>query len=399
VTLLRPRNAVVAVIVALVAAAFLVVLQQREHQVSAYFTTSTGLYTGDEVKVLGVSVGKIAAIHPEGKRVRVVMDVDAGQRFPRGAKAAIVSPSLVSGRFVQIFPAYAGGPALADGATIPLNRTAVPVSFDEVKQQLTDLATALGPGGADKNGSLDRILTSLDANLDQGADVSLRRSLTEMRRAAETLAAGRQDLFTTISNLNKFIANLVANDHALRSFTQQLSQFSGVLAANRKALAQSVRELQVALKQVKTYVDTNKRALGTSVEQLDELVGNVSERSDQVAGILHVAPHALTNFYNTISDQAVTGRVTLNNLDGVAQLLCGAILGTGGTAEQCQQAVQPLLTTLGLSKLPLHVATGPNQKSGTGGATQPGSGTTQQSSPEDLLAQLAKLGQSDGGTR
>jgi phospholipid/cholesterol/gamma-HCH transport system substrate-binding protein len=398
VKILQTRNVVIAVVVALVAAGAVVALQQREHRVTAYFTTSTGLYAGDEVKVLGVAVGKIAAIHPEGKKVRVEMDVDAGQRFPREAKAAIVSPSLVSGRFVQIFPAYAGGPALADGATIPLSRTAVPVSFDEVKKQLTDLATALGPQGTDKTGALDRILTSVDANLDEGTDVSLRQSLTEMRRAAETLASGRQDLFATISNLNTFIANLVANDQALRRFTKQLAQFSEVLAANRKAIEQSLHEVQGALKQVQTYVDTNERALGTSVKELNELVATVSNRSDQVAGILHVAPHAVNNFYNTFSDQAVTGRATLNNLDGVAQLLCGAILGTGGTAEQCQQAVQPLLTTLGLSELPLHVATGPEEMSD--GTRPPAvSGAIPTPAPEDLLAQLTQLGQTDRENR
>lgn len=395
--ILQTRNVVIAVVVALVAAGALVALQHREHQVTAYFTTSTGLYPGDEVKVLGVAVGKVAAIHPEGKKVRVEMDVDADQRFPRGANAAIVSPSLVSGRFVQIFPAYAGGPAMADGAAIPLSRTAVPVSFDEVKKQLTDLATALGPQGTDKTGALDRILTSVDANLDDGADVSLRNSLVEMRRAAETLAAGRQDLFATISNLNAFIANLVANDQALRRFTKQLAQFSGVLAANRKAIAQSLHELQGALKQVQTYVDTNKRALGTSVKELNELVATVSNRSDQVAGILHVAPHTVNNFYNTFSDQAVTGRATLNNLQGVAQLLCGGILGTGGTAEQCQQAVQPLLTTLGLSELPLHVATGPEEKSDR--TRPPSNDSTPTPAPEDLLAQLTQLGQTDRETR
>lgn len=389
--ILQTRNVVIAVVIALVAAGVVVALQQREHRVTAYFTTSTGLYTGDEVKVLGVAVGKVVAIHPEGKKVRIEMDVDAGQRFPRGAKAAIVSPSLVSGRFVQIFPAYAGGPALADGAAIPLSRTAVPVSFDEVKKQLTDLATALGPQGADKNGALDRILTSVDANLDDGTDASLRKSLIEMRSAAETLASGRQDLFATISNLNLFIANLVANDQALRRFTEQLAQFSGVLAANRRAIAQSLHELQAALKQVQEYVDTNERALGTSVKELNQLVGTVSDRSDQVAGILHVAPHAVNNFYNTSSQQAVMGRATLNNMQGVAQLLCGAILGTGGTAEQCQQAVQPLLTTLGLSELPLHVATGPEGKSDG----SPSKGSPLTPAPDDLLTQLTQLGQTD----
>ena len=58
-------------------------------------------------------------------------------KVPADAKALVIAPNLVSARFVQLAPAYTGGPVLADGAEIGLDRTAVPVEWDEVKEQLT----------------------------------------------------------------------------------------------------------------------------------------------------------------------------------------------------------------------------------------------------------------------
>ena len=58
----------------------------------------------------------------------------------------IVAPNLVAARYVQLTPAYeSSGPTMPDGAVIPVERTAVPVEWDEVKAQLTRLATELGP--------------------------------------------------------------------------------------------------------------------------------------------------------------------------------------------------------------------------------------------------------------
>lgn len=93
------------------------------------FRNSAGLYVGDEVMVLGVPVGKVDAITPGPNGVQVALTVD-GQPIPKDAKAAIIAPTLVTGRYVQLVPPYTGGDTLADGSEIPIDRTATPVEFE-----------------------------------------------------------------------------------------------------------------------------------------------------------------------------------------------------------------------------------------------------------------------------
>lgn len=346
------RRVLPIVLAVLVGLGALALLDDSRHTtVGAYFTNTTGLYVGDDVKVLGVKVGKITSIQPQGTRVLVKMSVDSGQPIPRTANAAIVAPSLVSGRFVQLAPAWKAGPQLHDGDTIALDRTTIPVAFDDVKKELTDLSTALGPSSKDPNGSLSRAITELDTNLKAGNGTQLRASIAQLRAAANTLSDGRSNLFTTVSNLNTFTKNLAVNDAAVQSFTQELASVSGVLDTNRTELTGAITSLGSALQDTRSFLATNRRTIATSVSKSNTLAATLADRSNELAGVLHVAPTALDNLHNVIEDQAITARASLANLDSVAQLVCGAVLGVGGTAAQCASALRPLLDLLGLDQI------------------------------------------------
>jgi phospholipid/cholesterol/gamma-HCH transport system substrate-binding protein len=316
------------------------------------FTSAEGLHVNDAVKVLGVSVGKVTAIENRGDDVEVTVQVDASQPVPADAHAAIVAPSLVSGRFVQLAPVWTGGPRLQDGATIDVRRTAVPVTFDEVKQQLTDLATTLGPTAGRHGGALSATIVALDRSLRHGNPGQLRSAIEQLRGAADAAANGRSDLFSTIDNLDRFTRNLAVHDAAVRGFTRELAAVSTTLATNRTTLHAALRGLSTVLTVAKTYLDRHGRSLTRTVSDLNLLMAAIADRSNQLAGVLHVAPHAIIGLGNAIENQGIATRSSLTGFDDVAQLLCGAVLGTGGTSQQCHDAVNPLLTLLGLDPGP-----------------------------------------------
>ena len=103
-----------------------------QYRVTAYFTKSIGLYANSDVRILGIKVGTIDSVVPQGDRVKVTMSIDDTYKVPAQAKAVILAPSLVSDRYVQFAPVYDGGPKMQDGADIPIERTAIPVELDAV---------------------------------------------------------------------------------------------------------------------------------------------------------------------------------------------------------------------------------------------------------------------------
>ena len=344
------RRLPVLLVLGLLVAAGIVVSRGGETVVEVSFSSAEGLYEGDDVRVLGVPVGTITRITPGESGVQARLTIDDDPPTPADARAAIVSPSLVSGRFVQLEPVYTSGPRLEDGAEIGLERTAVPVAFDDVKQQLSDLTGALGPQGR-RQGALARAVAALDKNLKEGNSTDLRRALAGLRTSAAALSDPRSDLFTTVENLDTFTRSLAVNDEAVRGFAQELDAVGEVLERNRFALTAVLRDLAGTLRTARGFLDANGTGIATAVKRVNLLSAALADRSDELAGSLHIGTNALINLANIVEGSALKGRATLSALDSLPQLLCGAILGAGGTAEQCADLIGPILSSLGLDSL------------------------------------------------
>ena len=112
-------------------------------EVVAYFEDSAGLFVGNDVGILGVTVGKITSIEPDGDQVKVTMEVDDDYDVPADAGAVVVARSVATDRYVELTPVYRKGPKMEDGDEIGLERTRTPVDFDQVLASLNEFATGI----------------------------------------------------------------------------------------------------------------------------------------------------------------------------------------------------------------------------------------------------------------
>src|SRR5947209_13950280 len=193
-----PRNRITAiaavVLVALIVAGTGLVVRDvffGPRTVTAYFTSATAIYPSDEVRVSGVKVGTIESIEPQGTKAKMTLHVDHDVPIPADAKAVIVTQNLVAARYVELTPSYrTSGPTMADGAVIPVERSAVPVEWDEVKSQLMRLATDLGPNAKVSTPSISRFIDSAANALQGDTGEKLRQTLTQLSGVARTIANG-----------------------------------------------------------------------------------------------------------------------------------------------------------------------------------------------------------------
>ncbi|MEO3779395.1 MCE family protein [Micromonospora sp. B11E3] len=290
----RPVAAATVLLVA-VAAGYVVLRQgPPPKRVVAYFTRAVGVYPGSDVRVLGVRVGEVVAVTPQGRTVKVTMEYDPEFDVPADAQAVIVPPSVVSDRYVQLTPAYAGGAALPDGAEITVDRTAAPMEIDDIYQALDEFNRALGPEGANRDGALSDLLATGRANL-EGNGQDLHDTLDGLSRALTTLADGRQDLFGSVANLQRFTTALARSDQQVRAFNQQLADVAEQLSGEREELAAALRNLATALADVTAFVKQNRSALTSNVEGLANVTGALVRQQRAVIEILDVAPLAMNN--------------------------------------------------------------------------------------------------------
>ena len=337
------------------------VTRGRENTGTAYFPQTVSLYPGDEVRVLGVEVGKITDIQPLNDQVKVDFEYDSNVEVPAAATAAIISPSLVGVRYVQLGPAYNGGPTLADGAVIPIQRTAAPAEWDEVKKQVDDLAAALAPHANQTAGTLTRLLNTTSANLD-GQGPAIRDTLSNLSKAVTTLSDGRTDLFATIRNLQVFISAIRDADDQVARFQSQLAQVSGVLADNNQNLARALNTLSTQVPIIQKFLEDNRDRLSGTVGDLNHVVANLSTQRQSLADILQRGPAAVSNFGNMIDDRTgdVTAALAANNVNDPAAFVCdaAAAVAPGGAndptaANACRTGLGPLLDLARLQNIPI----------------------------------------------
>jgi phospholipid/cholesterol/gamma-HCH transport system substrate-binding protein len=318
-----------------VAATLAVVLWPKPDPVlvTAYFPRTVGIYPGSDVRVLGVRIGEVKEITPQGDRIRVKLEYDSGRKVPADARAAIINSSVVSDRYVQLLPVYKSGPAMRSGDVIPGNRTAVPVELDRIFDSLHTTSEALGPRGANKDGSLSRLLGVSADNL-EGQGKNMHRTVEDLSLAVSTLSDGRKDLFGTVRNLQVFTAALASDDKNVRSFNESLTKVADQLAGERKDLAAALRHLGVALADVSDFVRTNKKALTADVKGLSKVTKVLVTQRAALAEVLEAAPAGLSNLQNAYNPE--TGTLdTRNNAEQAqdpAALLC-SLLSTAGEAK------------------------------------------------------------------
>lgn len=350
-------------VVALIAAAVWF-FTARTKTITAFFPSTQGIYEDDTVRVLGVQVGTISDITPEDGLSKVTMKVDENVHVPADANALLVAQSLVAERFIQLSPAYTGGEEMADDGVIPVERTAVPVEWDGVKQQLMKLSTALSPAQGEDTGPLGQFVDSADAMF-EGNGSDIRDALAEVSHTMSIMSDGRENLFTTLKNLQLFVTALSQSEEQIVSFGGKLASVTQVLGDQTEGIDAALRDLDIAVMDINRFLENNGDRLSVGVDKLGQATEVVRERRADLETMLHIAPTAMANFYNLYRPYqgVLTGALAMNQMANPTNFLCGAIAGlANNTAESdadlCAQYMAPLFNSL-TSNYPYGVVTPP----------------------------------------
>ncbi|WP_332641784.1 MCE family protein, partial [Aeromicrobium sp.] len=258
------------VLVLLLAAALVLNQGDGKRYITVDFEQTNSVYKGSDVKILGVPVGRVEKLTPRGDVVRVKISYDGDVKLPNDVKAVVVSPSIVGDRFVQLAPAYSGGAVLKDNAFISIDRTAVPIELDAIYQSLDDLAVALGPKGANKDGALSSFISDSAKQLD-GQGAQLNETIQNFGKLSKTLSNNKEELFGSLREVEEFVTLLRTNDATVRAFNDSTAKVSTVLEGEREDLAGTLKALSIALVNVNSLVKENRGALKDNIDNIGSL--------------------------------------------------------------------------------------------------------------------------------
>ena len=342
----------VGLVVALLVGGYMVVnttRAMRRTQVVAYFANSNGLFAGDDVRIRGVSVGKIERIEPEPTRSKITFWFEDQYAVPADVKAAILSPTLVSSRAIQLTPPYRGGARLKDHAVIPEDRTAVPVEFDDFRDQLERLADTLQPTQPGGVSTLGELVNTTADNL-RGQGPAIRNSIIELSQTISAIGDHSNDLFGSVKNLSMLVSALQGSTDLIRQLNRNLASVSGALATNQGGVGNAVKDFNDVIGDVGTFVAENRESLGTTTDKLASVSQAAADSLGDLKQFLHIAPTTLGNFINIYqpAQGTLTGALAVNNFANPISFLCGAIqaasrLNAEQSSKLCVQYLAPII--------------------------------------------------------
>jgi phospholipid/cholesterol/gamma-HCH transport system substrate-binding protein len=343
--------------------------EEEQRTLTARFDRTVGLYEQSDVRILGVKVGTVTEIEPDGDDVRVTMQYAAKYDIPADAQAVIFAPSVVSDRYVQLTPVYEGGAVLEDGATLGLDRTKVPVELDEIYDAFNELNLALGPEGANQDGALSDLIAVGADNLDGNGEL-LGSTLEDFSKGLTALSDSRGELFGTVANLAEFSNTLVRSDDTVRLFNRDLADVASQLEGEREDLATATANLSVALGEVASFVRENEEDLTGNIADLSEATRFLVNQKQALEEFLSAAPTALSNLQLAYNPGSGTLDTRDNNFaqaeENPAEFLCGLLDAAGQAAETCTEVTK----ALGGLPLPPGSAGGPTVGPATGVSPQ-----------------------------
>jgi phospholipid/cholesterol/gamma-HCH transport system substrate-binding protein len=321
--------------------------------VVAYFPAANALYAGDKVQIMGVRVGAIDNIAPAGDKMKVTFHYLNKYKVPANASAVILNPTLVASRSIQLEPPYKGGPVLADNAVIPIERTQVPVEWDELRNSITNIISKLGPTPEQPKGPFGEVIESFAYGL-AGKSQQINTTLNSLSRALTALNEGRGDFFAVVRSLALFVNALHQDDQQFVALNQHLADFTTRLTHSDTELASAIQQFDSLLTTIRPFLAKNREVLTHDVNNLADATNTLlqPEPLNGLETALHVLPTAAANINQIYhpSHGAVVAipAITFSN---PMQFICSSIqagsrLGYQDSAELCAQYLAPILDAI-----------------------------------------------------
>lgn len=264
-------------------------LGATSYPVTMKLVDSGGIFTGADVTYRGVSVGRVGPLTLTADGVDVQLDINkSAPEIPADTNAAVRNLSAIGEQYVDLQPTSDGGKALDGDSVIPVARTTVPVSVEDLVVSLDDFV---------KTVPLDSLRTVVDqlgtafANTAQPLQKLLDTS-SEFTKAAQAalpqttalLRDGRTVLTTQNETSGQF-----------KDFSRSLAQLAAQLKTSDPDLRAVIDNGPETGRQISALLDESGSGLGDVIANLLVVTTIAQPRQDNISQILTAYPGIAAN--------------------------------------------------------------------------------------------------------
>jgi len=243
----------------------------KTYAVNAAFTDATGLVKGDEVRLAGVRVGKVAGLKVDRGQALVSMSVDNAYKLPTNSTFELHWKNLLGQRYVEAVPpdgASLAGPVLKDGARLAADRTQSAADLSELLNNTEPLLARLDTS------RLNDLMSTVAAAM-HGLEDELNTAIGNSADLVQTLSQRSDVIDKSISEYATLLEGIAGQD-------SQVRQMLDSLAGTSQTLAQRANDLGDAAGQTGQFTEAFAKVLAANEGYLDGVFGDTKTILDRV---------------------------------------------------------------------------------------------------------------------
>ncbi|KRC64807.1 ABC transporter substrate-binding protein [Aeromicrobium sp. Root236] len=257
----------------------------------ADFAEIGALKTGSEVRVAGISIGKVQGIELRGNKVRVTFKIDKGTKFGTETGADIRVRTLLGAEFLALTPKGPG--QLPKGSTIPVSRTIPPYDVVQAFSQLSKTTDEI---------DIPELSKALDSLADVAASTpeEFRGAIKGVSDLSRNLAARDDQINTLLVNLKKVSGVLNSRNTQLVSLFKDSDVLFQAISARRDSIHRLLVSTQSISTQLRGLVKDTRSDLKPALDQLDTVTTMLRKNEASLDEALRIYPGFLRVFSNSL---------------------------------------------------------------------------------------------------
>jgi phospholipid/cholesterol/gamma-HCH transport system substrate-binding protein len=244
---------------------------------SAYFAEAGGIKPGSDVRVSGMSVGRVSGVKLDGTKVLVDFTVRDGVELGDRTEAAIKTETVLGNKMLEITPR---GDGRLDG-TIPLERTKSPYDLPSALGDLTTTISALDTT------QLSSALTTL-ADTFKDTPPDLRIALEGVARFSDTLNTRDAQLRNLLADANKVTAVLGKRSDQIASLVVNTNALLSEILSQRDSVDALMNNLTAVSAQISGLVADNRTTLKPALDKVNGVLSILDNRKQELQRTLYL---------------------------------------------------------------------------------------------------------------
>lgn len=252
----------------------------------AAFADVSGLEVGSDVRVAGVTVGKVNDLQLQPDRTVVGTFEIKGVQLTEATNATVRYKNLTGDRIIDLTRGSGPEQPLAEDGLIPVARTAPALDLDALFNGFKPLMKGLAPD------ELNKLSSSL-ISVFQGQGGNMEQLLGTVSRVTSTLADRDAVIGSVIGNLNSFLGTLDSRRAEFGDLINNLQQVITGLSADRDTIGGSAGHIAQVAGTVSDFVESLRPDFHGATQQIGQVTGNLNQMPEYIGYQLSLIPRVI----------------------------------------------------------------------------------------------------------